>query len=399
MTLREVNWQSFLSPDSALPPDVSFLVVNSGENVEGSGKAVGAHRLLLAGSSPVFNKMLFGPMKEMGEVIEVKGTTPEAFNTMINYIYVPPGDEFTLNDIRCPQKIFEIMALSDKYEILTLKTLASDSLSSLALTNQNMIFAATVATNYKHMFDEVSKKLLLRCLKFLFGKTGGGDTFSLLSETKKNFPDASFDVLQELVVVGNEAFLLPGICDFGVDSIYATNITISPVAGWGKLVHFDTEEYEICETGSLLASVPKLGSHWKVIFEFKPLEHPPVTDVSIVLRMDYGTWDEHLFEIIFYDENIDMFVDLEVSFSRGQLPKVGEWTKIEVTHEVDQHDFQGPVLTLSVGGKELTRKKVTSNKLENLKDIEICTGGGGGGAGCETHVSGIIRGLVLLEKD
>ena len=217
MTLREVNWQSFLSPDSALPPDVSFLVVNSGENVEGSGKAIGAHRLLLAGSSPVFNKMLFGPMKEMGEVIEVKGTTPEAFNTMINYIYVPPGDEFTLNDIRCPQKIFEIMALSDKYEILTLKTLASDSLSSLALTNQNMIFAATVATNYKHMFDEVSKKLLLRCLKFLFGKTGGGDTFSLLSETKKNFPDASFDVLQELVVVGNEALLLPGICDFGIN--------------------------------------------------------------------------------------------------------------------------------------------------------------------------------------
>ena len=174
------------------------------------------------------------------------------------------------------------------------------------------------------------------------------------------------------------------------------NITISPVAGWGKLVHFDTEEHKI-EDFSLLASVPKLGSHWKVIFEFKPLEHPPVTDVSIVLRMDYGTWDEHLFEIIFYDENIDMFVDLEVSFSRGQLPKVGEWTKIEVTHEVDQHDFQGPVLTLSVGGKELTRKKVTSNKLENLKDIEICTGGGG--AGCETHVSGIIRGLVLLEKD
>ena len=106
------------------------------------------------------------------------------------------------------------MALSDKYEILTLKTLASDSLSSLALTNQNMIFAATVATNYKHMFEEVSKKLLLRCLEFLFGKTGGGDTFSLLTETKKNFPD---DVLQELVVVGKEAFLLPGICDFGMD--------------------------------------------------------------------------------------------------------------------------------------------------------------------------------------
>ena len=112
MTLREVNWQRFLSPDSALPPDVSFLVVDSGENVEGSGKAIGAHRLLLAGSSPVFNKMLFGPMKEMGEVIEVKGTTPEAFNTMISYIYAPPLHEFTLDDIQCPQKLFELLARS-----------------------------------------------------------------------------------------------------------------------------------------------------------------------------------------------------------------------------------------------------------------------------------------------
>ena len=71
------------------------------------------------------------------------------------------------------------------------------------------------------------------------------------------------------------------------------------------------------------------------------------------------------------------------------LPKVGEWTKIEVTHEVDQHGFQGPVLTFSVGGKELTRE-MTSNMLVNLEDIDICIG---------DHAIGIIRGLVLLEKD
>ena len=215
MALQKVNWQSFLSPESDLPPDVFFLVKPEDENAEGSGKSIGAHRLLLAGVSPVFKSMLFGPMKEVGEVIEVKETTHEAFNTMITYIYAPPLHDFTLDDIQCPQKLFELLALSDKYEILELKTMTSEALSSLEITNGTMIFAATVAKRYKHMFEEVCKKLLTKCLKFLFDTTSGGnDVFTLLSETKKNFPDASFDVLEELINVGNETFealQLPGM--------------------------------------------------------------------------------------------------------------------------------------------------------------------------------------------
>ena len=111
MALQKVNWQSFLSPESDLPPDVFFLVKPEDENAEGSGKSIGAHRLLLAGVSPVFKSMLFGPMKEVGEVIEVKETTHEAFNAMISYIYAPPLHEFTLDDIQCPQKLFELLAL------------------------------------------------------------------------------------------------------------------------------------------------------------------------------------------------------------------------------------------------------------------------------------------------
>ena len=43
-------------------------------------------------------------MRETSEVIEVmKETTPEAFDTMINYIYRIPGeDTFNLNDVDCP---------------------------------------------------------------------------------------------------------------------------------------------------------------------------------------------------------------------------------------------------------------------------------------------------------
>ena len=151
MAILETNWHNFLSQDSEIPPDVFFLVItNDGVNVEGSGRAIGAHKLFLAGVSPVFRSMLFGPMAETGEVIEVKETTPEAFNTMISFFYQPPGDEFTLDDIRCPQKLFELLLLSDMYEILSLKTLTSNALETLPIAIGNMIFVATVAKNYKH---------------------------------------------------------------------------------------------------------------------------------------------------------------------------------------------------------------------------------------------------------
>ena len=42
-------------------------------------------------------------MKEAAEVVEVKETTPEAFGTMITFIYNPlGGDRFGKNNIGCP---------------------------------------------------------------------------------------------------------------------------------------------------------------------------------------------------------------------------------------------------------------------------------------------------------
>ena len=101
MSVAETDWQSFLAPDSELPPDVNFLV-KDGEN-EGQSQTVRAHKFLLAGVSPVFRRMFFGPMKEVGDVVELKDTTLEAFDTMLNYIYRPMGgNAFSLNHIRCP---------------------------------------------------------------------------------------------------------------------------------------------------------------------------------------------------------------------------------------------------------------------------------------------------------
>ena len=89
------SWKNLLTPDSVFPPDVFFLVKGDDEPKENdAGKRIAAHRIFLTGVSPVFMGMLCGPLKETGEVIEVKGTTVEAFSTMINYIYKAPGRFF-----------------------------------------------------------------------------------------------------------------------------------------------------------------------------------------------------------------------------------------------------------------------------------------------------------------
>ena len=152
--MAETNLLVFLSPESEIPPDVLFRIQAEEEDSasrEGSRKTIGAHRLILAVVSPVFRGMFFGPMKDTSEVIDVKETTAEAFETMITYIYKPLNDLngeqdiFNISQIKCPQRLLELLALADKYQILKLVTLTSEALNSLSITRENMIFTATVA--------------------------------------------------------------------------------------------------------------------------------------------------------------------------------------------------------------------------------------------------------------
>ena len=211
MSAAETDWRSLLSPDSDLPRDVCFQVKDE-DSEEGQSKTIVAHRFILAGVSPVFRRMFFGPMKETGELVEVKETAVEAFDTMVKYIYSPPdGDPFNLNQIRCPQKLFELLTVANKYQVLKLALMASCALESLGITRENMIFTATVARNYKEIFEDLSCKLTVKCLKFLFDTTnGGGDICALIKETVDNFPGANLDILRELIDVVSATQQLSG---------------------------------------------------------------------------------------------------------------------------------------------------------------------------------------------
>ena len=207
MTIVETSWQEFLSLDSEIPHNVHFLAKGEDEGQDSASKPIGAHKVLLAGVSPVFRRMLFGPLKEEREGIEVRDTTHEAFNTMVKFIYKPPGsrffpapyeddenhegeyneEEFNQNVIHCPQKFFDLVDLAEKYEIFSLKeALTSNVLKTLPITDENVIFAAKVATKNK-----ISTKMLARCLKFLLQKTkskAGGDLLTQFWALVNNNP-------------------------------------------------------------------------------------------------------------------------------------------------------------------------------------------------------------------
>ena len=195
-----------LPPDSEIPSDVCFLVkdeTTAGEN--GSFKSIRAHKFLLAGSSPVFRAQFFGPMKDTGEVFEVKNTTADAFGTMVRYIYRSPGaNTFTLDAIRCPQELMELHDLAVRYQILGLEKMTTHALDTVVITRENMFFTATVAQKRKNTeFEDICKKLQMKCLKFLYDTSNSSDgVVALVQQTKENFPEADMNILYELVNVG-----------------------------------------------------------------------------------------------------------------------------------------------------------------------------------------------------
>jgi len=202
-SIAETDLRVFLSPDSDLPPDVIFLV--QGEDEEGGGERIRAHKQFLAAVSPVFRRMLFGPLNEKGEVV-VKETTPEAFNTMIKYLYHPQGgDAFNLDHISCAQELFELLNLATKYEIISLASMTAHALRNLGITRDNMVFIVNVAMakNYRTAFEDVSTTVLERCLEFFYETTSGaGDVFALLEETRDNFPGGNLEqALRDLMDV------------------------------------------------------------------------------------------------------------------------------------------------------------------------------------------------------
>ena len=241
MPLAEINWKKFLEPGSVPPPDVFFTILEdqpsdemseledcvgvsefsesdpAEDSVDRSGaspvdvqttvlsqlhsthRVVPAHKFLLAAACPVFGRQFYGPLKEDSNEVVIKETTVEAFSAMINYLYNPPGESFSLDHLKDPQSLCEVFNIAERYQLEELKLIVYNVLSALPINKENLMTTAIIAKHWC-VFPKVSEMLLEKCTNFLRHtlKTAA-DVYELMFHTRENCPDADPELLHELL--------------------------------------------------------------------------------------------------------------------------------------------------------------------------------------------------------
>ena len=81
------DWSNALDPSFGLTPDITFVIIKNGDEVNSRRNKMMAHKYFLAMASPVFKEMLFGPNKNTDNIVHIRGTSMEAFTLMIHHIY------------------------------------------------------------------------------------------------------------------------------------------------------------------------------------------------------------------------------------------------------------------------------------------------------------------------
>ena len=166
-----------------------------------------------------------------------------------------------------------------------------------------------------------------------------------------------------------------------------------PFRRLGNLVFFDAEERRIPNSFHPLVRIPKLSSEWKIMFDVQPTEHLQVEDprkLYLSLYIEVG----HVTSVnaIVSPPNITLlhtFDDQGRNVVTGdQVPKVGEWTRIEIGHEDEDGKY---FLSLAVGGEHVGRGEVTDPVLKNPTDVMLFIG--------NPHpLPGFVRRVLVLQK-
>ena len=131
----------------------------------------------------------------------IKETTVEAFSTMINYLYNPLGERFSLDHLKDPQSLCEVFNIAERYQLEELKLIVYKVLSAFPINKENLMSTAIVAKHWC-VFPKVSEMLLEKCTNFLCHEMkSSADVYEFMFHTKENCPDADLELLFELLQI------------------------------------------------------------------------------------------------------------------------------------------------------------------------------------------------------
>ena len=131
------------------------------------------------------------------------------------------------------------------------------------------------------------------------------------------------------------------------------------------MIFFDTSEHQLGE--KRLFELPPLGGQWKIIFDFKPTEYIQDERQRIVMSLVVGHNDPRVAGYSLAIGPPKIFLRCRIkhpnasvhevgSVESNELPVVGKWTRVEISHEMEEDKY---FLYLTVGGKELGKSDVT----------------------------------------
>ena len=143
-----------------------------------------------------------------------------------------------------------------------------------------------------------------------------------------------------------------------------------------------------------LVTIPKLETQWKILYDVKRTEYLQVENP----RKIYATLSIYVGRDAVVRASVSPPQILLGGYLQGdaqqvaagdQVPKVGEWTRIEIGHEEEDGKY---FLSFAVEGGELEKKEATDPEFGEMTDVTI---------DIEEHriQPGFIRRLLVLQKE
>jgi len=153
MELIVTSLQQSLLEASRVPTDIKFLFKEENDSVS-SVKEVRAHKLILALVSDVFEKGLFGDIRDDGSV-EIKDATHDSFEAMVNFIYNVKTD-MSIYDF---ERLCSLYYLGEEYNINALKKEALLAISKKGIPVEEILGVCALAEQYS-VHDGLKETLL-----------------------------------------------------------------------------------------------------------------------------------------------------------------------------------------------------------------------------------------------
>ena len=194
---------SLLDSECDIPYDVHFEIEdNDGKKLE----TLGGHKAILALKSPVFKAMLFGPMKETGKVVKIKGTTVFAFKTLLLYIHEVEEEWWPWTiDLH---ELVQIVDLAERFNLAGLKRKAIGHVGRAFLFPKEQLLEVARVAEEHHMHTDLSESLLQDCAEFVIALVETPEDYNdMVREWSQGSPEENGIALRLLARVDQRTFV------------------------------------------------------------------------------------------------------------------------------------------------------------------------------------------------